>query len=180
MVLPVALDDGADIDPATMPENAGLLARVDAQLEAAEGRRQRQRTLAAVLGDAVPVAAVGIESRAARRGAQHAKEEDLRAGVAEFLRKRGELVLTEARLAVPGWTPNLGGFALALVVENSLVVAETKWADGNLDECLWDLFKLGCVLEVPRVDAAVAIYGAPAKQWQKSAGVARLFEAEMS
>jgi hypothetical protein len=92
------------------------------------------------------------------------------------LRARGELVLTEAKLSVPGWTQSLGGFDLAIVADDSLVVAETKWADGNLYECMWDIFKLGSALAIARVDAAVAIYGAPAKHWERPDSCARLFE----
>jgi hypothetical protein len=172
----VALDDGAQIDPATIPENISLMKELDAHINTAAERRERQRALAALIADVVPEAASRVEQYVVARGADHAKEEDLRGGVAELLREGRELVLTEARLAVPGWTRNLGGFDLAVVADNSVVVAETKWADGNLAECLWDLFKLGCALEIPRVDAAEAIYGAPVKHWQKPAGVTRLFE----
>ena len=110
------------------------------------------------------------------RGGSHAREEDLRGAVAAALRGRGELVLTEAKLPVPGWTETLGGFDLAIVVDDSLVVAETKWADGNLYESMWDIFKLASALAITRVDAAVAIYGAPAKHWERADSCARLFE----
>jgi hypothetical protein len=56
------------------------------------------------------------------------------------------------------------------------VIGETKWADGNLYEAMWDLFKLGSALSLNRVEAAVAIYGAPAKHWARSEGCGRLFE----
>jgi hypothetical protein len=172
----MALDDDTQIDPATLSENAALMATVDTQLAHAEERRARQQTLASRIGSAVPDAASMLEERVLQRKGPHAKEEDLRAGIADPLRVRRELVLTEARLAVPGWTSNLGGFDLAVVVENSLVLGETKWADGNLYECMWDIFKLASALAIPRVDAAVAIYGAPAKQWQKPQTCAQLFE----
>jgi hypothetical protein len=70
----------------------------------------------------------------------------------------------------------LGGFDLAIVVDDALVVAETKWADGNLYESMWDIFKLASALSIPRVDAAVAIYGAPTKRWARPDSCARLFE----
>jgi hypothetical protein len=117
-----------------------------------------------------------IAERVVARAASHAREEDLRGGIADELSARGELVLTEAKLRVPGWTTNLGGFDLAAVVDNSLVLDETKWADGNLYECMWDLFKLGSALSLDRVAAGLAVYGAPAKHWQQTEGCARLFE----
>jgi hypothetical protein len=51
-----------------------------------------------------------------------------------------------------------------------------KWADGNLYECMWDIFKLGSAVSIPRVDAAVAVYGAPAKHWLRPQSCAQLFE----
>jgi hypothetical protein len=139
----MALDDDAQIDPEMLPENRSLMAEIDAQLVAAEARREWQQALASRLAAAVPDAVSRIEDLVAARAGTHAREEDLRGGIADELRARGELVLTEARLRVPGWTPNLGGFDLALVVDNSLVIGETKWADGNLHEAMWDLLKLG-------------------------------------
>jgi hypothetical protein len=173
----MALDDGgAQIDPATLPENAGLIAEIDAQLAAAEAERAHRRDLGARLACVVPEAAAAIEKRVTDRSGSTAREEDLRGGIADALRSRGELVMTEPKLAVPGWTANLGGFDLAIVAENALVVGETKWADGNLYECMWDIFKLAASLQIPRVEAAVAIYGAPTKHWARPESCARLFE----
>ena len=77
-----------------------------------------------------------------------------------------------------GWTKNLGGFDIAMVVDNSLVVAETKWADGNLRESMWDVFKLRQAHRLDqRIGAAVAVYGAPAKRWAAAkSGRRRIFE----
>lgn len=173
----VTLDDGrAQVDPATLPQNMGLMQKIDAQIAAAEHRRARQRELAARLAAAVPDAVSGIEAQVLERDGFHAREEDLRGGISAALRARGELVMTEAKLAVPGWTKTLGGFDIAMVADDSLVVAETKWADGNIYESLWDIFKLASALAIDRVDAAVAIYGAPAKHWERPDSCARLFE----
>jgi hypothetical protein len=172
----VAPDDGAQIDPATLPENVELMRKLDADSARREQQEDRRRALESRITAALPGAVSGIEGRVRGREGAYAREEDLRGGLAEALRANDELVLTEARLLVPGWTPNLGGFDLAVVVDDSLVVGETKWADRNLHECMWDIFKLASALSVPRVDAAVAVYGAPAKHWQKPETCARLFE----
>lgn len=172
----MALDDDAQVDPATLLENAGLMQEIDAQIAEADGKRAHLRALEARLSSAIPAAVSRIEERVAARAASHAREEDLRGGIADELRTRAELVLTEAKLRVPGWTTNLGGFDLAIVVDNSLVLGETKWADGNLYECMWDLFKLRSAVSLDRVDAGVAVYGAPAKHWQRAEGCAWLFE----
>jgi hypothetical protein len=174
--LGVALDDDAQIDPATLPENVEVMQGLDAQIAEANAKREHQRALEARLSSAIADAASRIQERVIARGASDAREEDLRGGIADELRARGELVLTEAKLRVPGWTTNLGGFDLAIVVDNSVGLGETKWADGNLYECMWDLFKLGSALSLDRVDAGVAVYGAPAKHWQQAEGCARLFE----
>jgi hypothetical protein len=171
------LDDGeAQIDPATLPENVGLMEHVDVQIAQAEEQRVHQEALVSRISSLVPDAVSRIEERVLARGGSHAREEDLRGGLAEAMRACGELVLTEAKLAVPGWTVNLGGFDIAVVANNSLVVCETKWADGNLYECMWDILKLGSALSIPRVDAAVAVYGAPAKHWLRPKSCAQLFE----
>jgi len=173
----MALDDGgAEIDPATTPDGVGLMARIDAELAAAEAVRAHRLGLARQLSSVIPDAAARIEGRVLQRSGSHALEEDLRGGIAEALRDRGELVMTEAKLAVPGWPVNLGGFDLAVVTENTLVVGETKWADGNLYESMWDIFKLASAAQIPRVSASVAIYGAPKKHWSRPDTCARLFE----
>jgi hypothetical protein len=43
MVLRVALDDDAQIDPATFPENIELMREIDAQIAEADARRDHQR-----------------------------------------------------------------------------------------------------------------------------------------
>lgn len=172
----VTSDDDAPADPATSPENVEMMRQIHGQLAEADAVRERQHALEVRLASAIPEAVSRIEQRVLARAGLHAREEDLRGGLADGLHARGELVLTEAKLQVPGWTTNLGGFDLALVVDDSVVLGETKWADGNLYESMWDLLKLGSALSLNRVDAAVAIYGAPAKRWQQAAGVARLFE----
>lgn len=170
------LDDDAQVDPATLLENKKLMAMLDEKIAEVAEARNRQDRMAAIVAAAVPTASQFVEQRVIARKGGHAREEDLRFGIAKILRQQGELVLTEARLPVPGWTAKLGGFDLAVVTDDSLVVAETKWADGNLRESMWDLIKLASVLAVPRVDAAVAVYGAQVKQWQKPESFGRLFE----
>jgi hypothetical protein len=172
----VALDDDAQVDPATLPENIALMRRIDAQIAEAQAQRERRHMLESRVSDAIPDAVSRIEERVLTRWASHAREEDLRSGIADELRSRGELVVTEAKLRVPGWTTKLGGFDLGIVARDSLVLGETKWADGNLYECMWDLFKLGSALAIDRVDAGVAIYGSPAEHWTRAEGCARLFE----
>jgi Family of unknown function (DUF5372) len=95
------------------------------------------------------VAAGEVEARMLKRGGKSVREEDLRGGLAQALRENHELVLTEARLAVPGWTENLGGFDLAIVDHNNVALAETKWSDGNLYEAMWDVLKLASATTHP-------------------------------
>jgi hypothetical protein len=162
------------IDPATLPENRGLLAAVDAQLSAAMEARQHRQLLAQLLAEAVPPALYDMEKRIEDAGRTHPKEEDLRSGVADALRLDGQLVVTEPRLGLEDWSRNLGGFDLGLLIDDGLVVGETKWANGSVFESMWDVFKLASALRVPRVHAAVAIYAASPKSWAQS-GPAELF-----
>jgi hypothetical protein len=74
-VVHVAIDDDAQIDPATLPENVALLAEVDAQLAAAEAYRQRRRALETRLASAIPNAVGRIEERVqARDASPHGKK----------------------------------------------------------------------------------------------------------
>jgi hypothetical protein len=64
----MALDDGAQIDPATTPENVALMAEVDEQLANAASARRRQLALAARIADLVPTASGKIDERVIARG----------------------------------------------------------------------------------------------------------------
>jgi hypothetical protein len=70
------------------------MAEIDAQLAAADARSHWQQALASRLAAAVPDAVSRIEELVVARTGTHAREEDLRGGVADELRARGELVLT--------------------------------------------------------------------------------------
>lgn len=130
-----------------------------------------------VMVEVVRGAAHGVDAIVGDRSGKWALEEDLRSGVVDSLRERGELVLAEARLGVPHWSQNLGGFDFVIVGrDGGLVAGETKWADGNLYECLWDLLKLASASTMPRISAAVAVYGAPVKHWEQPVACADLFD----
>jgi hypothetical protein len=45
MFVGVALDDEAQVDPATLPENVELMQGIDAQIAEADAKHERQRTL---------------------------------------------------------------------------------------------------------------------------------------
>jgi hypothetical protein len=135
--------------------------------------------LRSLLHEAVREATLGISDVIAAREGSYGLEEDLRGGVVDSLRGREELVLTEGKLAVEGWSANLGGFDFALVGDDgSLALGETKWADGKLYECLWDIFKLASATTMPRVLAGFAVYGAPVKHWEKPVACAELFASD--
>ena len=169
-------DDEIQWDPATTPENRSLMAHLDEIATRVEEKKRRQRELAERFAAALPAAAAEVEARMQARGGKNVREEDLRGGLADALRKSGELVLTEAQMAVPGWTANLGGFDLAIVDHDSVILGETKWADGNLYEAMWDILKLASATTAPRVEAGVVFYAAPIKQWHQAGTCAQLFE----
>ncbi|MFX6007001.1 hypothetical protein ABTF07_20715, partial [Acinetobacter baumannii] len=78
--------------------------QIHGQLAEADAVRERQHALEVRLASALPEAVSRIEQRVLARAGLHAREEDLRGGLADGLHARGELVLTEAKLQVPGWT----------------------------------------------------------------------------
>lgn len=130
-----------------------------------------------VLSAAVERATAALPEAIASREGTHGLEEDLRGGIATLLRDQGELILTEAKIGLESWSPKVGGFDLTLVSSTGqLVVAETKWASGNLWECIWDLLKLANAQMMPRVLGAFAIYGAPGADWERRVPTADLFE----
>jgi hypothetical protein len=173
----MAIDDNVEWDPATFPENRRLIEELDQTIEHKAQLEARRQALLARVVAAVRTAIPEIEGLVMARKGKYAREEELRGGIADALRKQGELVLTEAKLPVPGWTPNLGGFDFALVgAAGGLTLGETKWADGNLYECAWDILKLASASKLPRIEAAVAVYGAPVKHWTKPVIGADLFE----
>ena len=131
----MAADDDIQWDPATFPQNQPLIEELNTLAERAEQAEARRQALLARVSGAVRSAALGVEKLVLDRQGKYAREEDLRGGIVVALRERDELVLTEAKLAVPGWTSNLGGFDFALVDSGAIVLGETKWADGNLYEC---------------------------------------------
>jgi hypothetical protein len=176
----LGIDDDIQWDPATFPENQPLV-ELNREMRALNEQRAREEArrlaLCATVATAVRGAAAGIEQAVVARAGPYAREEELRGGAVSALRSRDELVLTEAKLAVPGWTANLGGFDFAWVLrDGDLVIGETKWADGNLGECMWDILKLASASMLPRIRAAVAVYGAPVKHWQRAGTCAQLFE----
>lgn len=135
--------------------------------------RENVRT---ILAEAAEEATGAIPDAIAKREGTYGLEKDLREGIVTALRERGELALTDAKIGVPDWTSNLGGFDLSFVnTTGELAVAETKWADGNLWESIWDLLKLASAARMPRVCAAFAIYGAPLEHWEKPVPTAELF-----
>lgn len=163
-------------DPATTPGNRSLMSQLDGIATRVEEKKRRQRKLAERFAGVLAAAAVQVEARMLAREAKNVREEDLRSALANEMRHNDELVLTEARMAVPGWTANLGGFDLAIVDQDAVVLGETKWADGNLYEAMWDILKLASATTAPRVEAAVAFYAAPTKQWHQAGTCAQLFE----
>jgi hypothetical protein len=178
-----------------LPEyDVALLARLAALLESGASDTERDAVTAwratnprpgdwdsdglrLLLQEVVAHATHGVDEAVAGRSGQWGVEDDLRNAVVDALRERGELVLTEAQVGVPNWSRNLGGFDFAVAGrDGGLVVGETKWANGNLYECLWDLLKLASASTMPRIGAAVAVYGAPVKHWEKPVACADLFE----
>ena len=152
------------MDSATLPDNRELLRQLDTNQAAAEHARAHQRELASRLTAAVPNAVVRIEPRVTARDASYAFEENLRGGVAAEPRDRRELLLTEAKVRMPPCTENLGELDLAIEDGDLLVVRKTDWADGNLYERMWNIYKLARATAIQRVGTAVAVYGAPVKQ----------------
>ena len=75
-------------------------------------------------------------------------------------------VLTEGKLRLPGWTPNLGGFdAIIVGTDGSVVLIETKSGRGVASDVGRDEAQRSAS-EHPRVTAAYAIYAASGKEWQ--------------
>src|SRR5581483_12115430 len=139
----MALDDGADIDPATLPENLKLLQQLDSLSNAAPAplAAPAQGDMRELVIEATREAAAALHEVLHTRKADHPLEEDLRTALAVAFARTDAAVLTEAKLRLDGWPANLGGFDLAVVgTDGSLVLLETKW--GNVWQGVWDILKL--------------------------------------
>jgi hypothetical protein len=169
----MALDDGgAQIDPATLPENVELIQEIEA-LAGGQGAPGLQAPAAGAMRElvveALRVTVEGLAAALGHRDATHPLEEDLRGGLAAALGRSKAAVFTEAKLRLPGWTPNLGGFdVVAVGSDGSVVLIETKW--GSVWQALWDVLKLASAQQHPRVTAAYAVYAASTNEWAKQAG----------
>ena len=76
--------------------------------------------------------------------------------------------------AIPHWDPQPGWLDLAVVVAQQPVgVAEIKLDD--VDQTLWDLFKVANTLERPTVRAAYLVVAAPVATWERKGELVELF-----
>lgn len=117
------------------------------------------------------------------------------AGDTSFLEKRlaaalGEALETErpdVRVSLnkklggfdlPHWDPFPGWLDVAVLDHSDqvLVVAELKLDD--IDQTLWDIFKIGAALHVPSVEAGYVIAAAPTSTWESKLEVVELFDAQ--
>jgi hypothetical protein len=164
----MALDDGGpQIDPGTLPDSLKLVQEIEATAQthcgltaAASGPMQE------LLSEALDLTAAGLEVALSEREATHPLEEELRGGLAVALAQSDAIVFTEAKLQLPGWTTNLGGFDVAVAgPEGSVVLIETKW--GQVWQGIWDVLKLASATRHPRVTAAYAVYAASATEWTR-------------
>jgi len=164
----MALDDGAQIDPATLPENRKLMQELDALSRATPPplTAPARGAMRELLVEAVAVASSGLAEALEVRAGDHPLEEDLRTALAIALSRTDAAVFTEAKLRLSGWTPNLGGFDIVTAgAEGSLILIETKW--GNVWQGIWDVVKLASGHQHPRVTAAYAVYAATPTEWGK-------------
>ena len=79
---------------------------------------------------------------------------------------------------LPNWDPQPGWLDVSVVDESErlLVVAEIKLDD--VDQTLWDIFKVAAALDLPSVQAAYVIVAAPLSTWRTASEVVELFSAE--
>jgi hypothetical protein len=173
----MALDDGAEIDPATLPENIRLTGEMDAEIAAASMPAALESPATGGMRDllleALSATIEQLPMALADREAPHVLEEDLRTGLALNLGRSPALVFTEAKLTLPGWTPNLGGSDILVVgTDGAAVLIETKWE--SVWQSLWDILKLASGHQHTRISAAYAVYAAKGTEWATQA-CAQLF-----
>jgi hypothetical protein len=92
---------------------------------------------------------------------------------------RNEIVLNKKLVGfqLPGWAPQPGAFDLAVKGEHGqpIAVAEIKLDD--VDQSLWDLFKVASALDAAPVQAAYLIVAAPTATWAGELDMVELFNA---
>ena len=79
-------------------------------------------------------------------------------------------------IAIPDWDPQPGWLDIAVVDENDepVVVAELKLDD--VDQTIWDIFKLASATRLPSVRAAYMVVGAPPTIWVTSLAAVPFYE----
>ena len=79
-------------------------------------------------------------------------------------------------LVVPGWDPQPGAFDLVLLdhEQQPLLLVELKLDD--VDQTLWDIFKLANALDLPTVRAAYVVAAAPPTTWKSGLACVELFD----
>src|SRR4051812_5403065 len=107
-------------------------------------------------------------------------EADLdRAFVGSLREHSSERVEARRQRWIPGWDPQPG--QIDVLVERTSrqtsrlrYAAELKWCNENkVFEALWDIMKMTSATQIPALEAAYLIYGAPQRHWEKPVQCAR-------
>jgi quercetin dioxygenase-like cupin family protein len=98
------------------------------------------------------------------------REERLERALVDALRARvspGAVVGARRRFAVPDWDPQPGGVDLFVLdgARTPAVFAELKI--DNIEEALWDLFKVAALANSPSAPASFLAVAAPVRRWRK-------------
>ena len=81
-----------------------------------------------------------------------------------------------AGFELPNWDPVPGWFDVAGLNESEQVVAVAELKLDDVDQTLWDIFKVAAALEIPSVEAGYVIACAPPSRWASNAEVVELFD----
>jgi hypothetical protein len=82
-------------------------------------------------------------------------------------------------IMVPDWEPLPGSIDLAVLRREELVVAAELKLD-DVDQTLWDIYKMASASRMPSVSGAYAVAAAPEKTWSRPLDCVELFLDESS
>jgi hypothetical protein len=120
-----------------------------------------------LLAEAVPLAGERLAEHAGGSFLEKYLEAALKAALVELVPAISVSATGHSRVSVPNWQPKMGGFDLRVRLsdqpEGEALVETKVW---DVEQTLWDLFKLAAGLTMPGVGAAYLVLARHGHRWQ--------------
>jgi hypothetical protein len=118
-----------------------------------------------LFAEAVRVAAARLDAEPSRNFLELRLESALDAALRDLV-EDGVKVAARRQFHLPGWDPQPGGIDLFLLNQERALSHVAELKIDNIDEALWDLFKMVAATELSSVQAAYLVVAARAQRWR--------------